>query len=175
MDRRHQPKRHAREQRTCQREHQHGKVDANLIGARNARRRQHRQRARRPISQQQAAGGADQAERRALGEHLPHEPPAIGADRGSQRQLAKTAGTSSEQQIGDVRAGDEQDEAHRSRKEQERRPRVAHHRLEQRRNNHALVGVVGRVLLLEPRGDGRPSRPWPARATRSPSAVRRRE
>ncbi len=35
--------------------------------------------------------------------------------------------------------------------QQQHRPRFADHRIEQRIDLHALVGVVGRILLLEPR------------------------
>ena len=51
---------------------------------------------------------------RLSGQQLPRDPPPAGAERGVDRQLLLPAFRAHEEQIGDVRAGDEQNEADRA-------------------------------------------------------------
>ena len=51
---------------------------------------------------------ADQREHQALGDELPEDAPAAGADRQAHRDLALSRGAADEQQAGDVRAHDQQ-------------------------------------------------------------------
>ena len=59
----------------------------------------------------QAEHAAGQRQHDALGEQLADDAAARAADRGADRDLAPASGRAHEQQVGDVGAGDEQDEA----------------------------------------------------------------
>ena len=60
-----------------------------------------------------AGGPGQEGEDQALGQELPHEAEARRAHRQPHGDLATAADRSSQEQVGHVRAGDEQDEAHR--------------------------------------------------------------
>ena len=85
-------------------------------------------------------------EERALGEEPAHQPPAPGAERQAQRDLALPLGAAGEQEVGDVGAGDEEDEARRGLPEREDRTQpLVHHPLRQ--------GVdAGAAVAVRPRG-----------------------
>ena len=151
---RHQAEQHARRHRRDQREDEHAAVQSDLIGARDAGRGKRGQRACGPERDQQAAGGAEQAERRALGQHLPHQLLSIRANRRAQGELTQPAGAVRQQEVRDVRARDEQDDDDRRAEQKDDRPRFADHRFEERIHLHALIGVARRELLLEARGNG---------------------
>ena len=56
-----------------------------------------------------------------LGQHLPDDAPAAGAERGAHRQLRLAQRRADQQQVRDVRAGDEEQEDHRAHQRQNRR------------------------------------------------------
>ncbi len=62
--------------------------------------------------EQDSERDAQQPEDQTLGEQLPDDSSAAGAKCGTHRYLAASAGGACQQKIGDVRAGDEQDEGH---------------------------------------------------------------
>ncbi len=68
--------------------------------------------------QQRAAAGEGEA----LRQHLANESPRRAAERRADGELALARRGADEQQIGDVRAGDEEDEEHRARERRDRRP-----------------------------------------------------
>ena len=71
-------------------------------------RRELAQHADEPDRQHGAEHAADQREQQALGDELPEDAPAAGADRQAHRDLALSGGAADEQQAGDVRAHDQQ-------------------------------------------------------------------
>ena len=75
------------------------------------------------------AARAGDAEDDRFGEELAQQPDAAGAERRANRQLRLARRRTREQQVGDVRAGHEQDEADGAEQDQERRPDVAEHHL----------------------------------------------
>ena len=113
------------------------------VGARQALGRQLNQRVDAELREQQSGGAADRREHDALGDQLANDAPAVAADRGAHRQLALARRGAHQQQVGDVRARDQQHEHHRAHQRHELRPHVGDqvfvHRLD------AEVGV-GRLL-----------------------------
>ncbi len=77
-------------------------------------------------------------EQQALGQHLPGQPPPSGAKRRAHRELAAPLRAAGEQQIGDVHAGDREDERHRAEQREQRRPDGARHFMLQRAHDEPL-------------------------------------
>ena len=63
-----------------------------------------------PPREQETWQAAGKGEHRALRQELPHELPASGADGEAQRQLAPAGDAACEEEVGDVRAHDEEEE-----------------------------------------------------------------
>ena len=78
-----------------------------------------------------ACGAGDGQDDRFTGE-IPRDPPARCAERMAHRQFLSAAGGHGQEQIGDIRAGDEQHERHRPLERNQRRPRVGGERRRQR-------------------------------------------
>ena len=131
----------------------HLPVDGNVREPREARRRQGLQEIRAPRRDQQAGGAADQAEQQAFGQHLAQQSAPPGAERRPNRQLALPRGRAGEQQVRDVGAGDQQDEAHRTEQDDQRPLDVTHDLLVHRHEADTDPGVHW-ILFLQPRGDG---------------------
>ena len=108
---------------------------------------------RAPRRDQQASGAADQAEQQAFGQHLAQQSTPPGAERRSNRQLALPRGGAGEQQVRDVGAGNQQDEAHRTEQDDQRPLDVTHDLFVQRHEADTNPGVRW-ILFLQPRGDG---------------------
>ena len=69
---------------------------------------------RPPVRQHQAEAGAGHAEHHRLGDQLPQQPGAPGAERRADSQLPVPRRPAREQQVRDVAAGDEQHETNRA-------------------------------------------------------------
>ena len=92
-------------------------------------------------------------EHEALDHELPDEPPAAGAERGADADLALARAGAREQQVRDVRARDQQHDADRA--EQHQHPRLrarADDVIAQRPHADPVVLVPHRMRLLECRG-----------------------
>ena len=76
-------------------------------------------------AEEEPADRAQAREHEALGQHLADEPALPRAERGADRQLAIAAGGAHQQQVGDVRARDEQHQQDEDLEEVERRPEIA--------------------------------------------------
>jgi hypothetical protein len=70
----------------------------------------------------QADAGGHQSEQQALGEELPHEAATAGAEGRADGDLAVAALGAGEQEVRDVRAGDEHEEPHGAGEQEKRRP-----------------------------------------------------
>ncbi len=79
---------------------------------------------------------------------------AAGADRQADRGFASSRRGAREQEVGDIRARDEQHEADRACEQEERRLRVADHRLVRRRETHAPAMVRVGIRRIEPGAHG---------------------
>ena len=83
----------------------------------------------------------------ALSEQLPDEPRPCRAECGANGQLALTRARSCQEQVGDVRAGDEQHESNRAGEHEERRANVAGQLLAQAHDPRRPAGIeVGKHL-----------------------------
>ena len=117
------------------REQQHAPVDGCAGDAGNARRVPPREQAHADPGERKPGGGADAGEHEAFGEQLPHEiPRGSGASR-PHGHLALARLRPREQQVGDVRAGDEQEEADRAEQQPDRAADRADDLLAQRQHD----------------------------------------
>ena len=65
------------------------------------------------------------AEQHAFGQQLPHQPLPAGAERGADRDFLLPPGGARQQQVRDVRAGDQQHQRHRAEQHEHRAAHVA--------------------------------------------------
>ena len=115
---------------------------------------------------QHAGGAAETREHHALDDQLPHDAAAAAAERRPHGNLLLPAHGAREQQIGDVRARNQQHERHRAQQHEQRRPDVLHEHVLQRRHARADAAIELRILGLELLRDACPSRRAPARSRR---------
>ena len=121
------PKSDPGEHRDAEREEQHGHVDrdARLVGhveLRHQRRRSSGSRRRRRAT---PSDTADEREQHAFGQQLPQQPPASGANRHPDRHLSRSRRAARQLQIGDVGAGDEQQEGDSAEQQLQAGPHLA--------------------------------------------------
>ena len=135
------------------REHQHGRVDANTVETRNVQRTRRDDRGNAPLRQEDAGAAGDRCEEHALDEQLTDNPAASGAERGANRHLAATGNAAGQQQIGNVRARDQQDAGNRREQDGQRGAMLADDSLLQRRDANQSRGVALRVVAREPFAD----------------------
>ena len=126
-------------------------VDAHRVDPRQAVRheRDHRPQERRGRRQADEAGREGQHQ--ALREDRRSEPGGVRAERGADGQLVAACLRAQQQQVGDVRARDEDDEADRAEQDEDGRPHVPDHDLGERaRHDREAARRAGRRGLLEP-------------------------
>ncbi len=111
-----------RHQRQGNREHDHPHVETNLLEERLGRDRVHGLQA--GSGNGQARQPAGDPEHQALGDDLPDNPAARGAERRAHRQFLPAADEARDQQVGDVGAGQEQQQAHDHRQHRQHQPHV---------------------------------------------------
>ena len=97
--------------RNDQREHDRRGVDADQIEARQPRRRKARSGPQGESGQAQPDSAANQAEQETLGQHVARQATAARADGGAHGEFLGTPFGPHEQQVGHVRAGNQQDDA----------------------------------------------------------------
>ena len=154
-----------------EREEQHRHVEPHVhLGRQRERRQQREDRVHQPVGERHPERAADEREHQALGDELAHDDTARRAQRRAHGQLAPARGAAGEQQVGHVRARDQQHEADGPQQQPERRLRLAGHevvaegldadrplrvrrrvRLGEalRHHGHLLVGLVERDARLE--------------------------
>ena len=111
----------------AEREQQHRRIDGRLVAARQTVGEPLTHHRHGPVGEQDAGGSTEQREHQALGEHLPDQPPAGGADRHADRDFALPRGRPREHQVRDVGAGDQQHAADRAEQHEQRPPGVFRH------------------------------------------------
>ena len=89
----------------------------------------------------EAQRAADQRQQHIFGQQLPHDAAAGRAHRRADRDLAFSRGGPHEQQVRDVRAGDEQHEGDGANQHEQRRPDVADHPFLQQLHAEAALGA----------------------------------
>ena len=120
------PKSDARDQRNGDREQQHDRDRARFRPrSRQALRVRRQQRAQAAKAQHRAERAAGEREHDPLGQELPQQPPAPGAERRADRELALPRLGAGEHQVRQVGARDEQHEPHRALQHPERRAEAA--------------------------------------------------
>jgi hypothetical protein len=123
--RRHGAEEHSGEHRHRKGEQQHRCIDRNLRRARREPGGERNEQVDADEGEPDAERRAHQGQQRALGDELTHEPATPRTERDAQRQLSLASRDLGEHQVGDVGAGDQQDEAGRAKQDQQRRSRAA--------------------------------------------------
>ena len=124
--------------------------------------------------QQHAEHRAGAAEHEALGEQRPPQRAVAGAERGAHRQLAFATNRARQDQVGDVRARDDEDDAGGGEQHEQDRPRRRRDLIAQRRDAQLHVGArrVRLGMLAHHRGVHRGqlrARVFDRRARRQPA------
>ena len=105
------------------------------------------------MRQQEAEKTAHRREHQRFDDELLEHAATTRAHGKSDGQLLATRESTRQEQIGDVRAGDEQDEGDRREQHDQRLADIADNQLLERNHGRAPAGVVLRILALETRGD----------------------
>jgi hypothetical protein len=127
-------------------------VNGNLRQPGQFSRRERLKQIRAEDGEHQPRGTAEQPQHEALGQQLTHQPSAVRAEGGADRELALPRCGACQQQVRDVGAGDQQDETHRAKQNEQRPFHIADQFLMQRNQPDPDPGVR-RILLLEARGN----------------------
>src|SRR5882672_77389 len=106
------------------------------------------------MTEQEAHTTTCESQHQALGDELPDQSASFGAERRTDRQLTHTSGRSSQQQAGHVRAGDDQDDAHGAKEDEERLTHVTNDLLVEWLNVDSPSTVAfreaARLILTDP-------------------------
>jgi hypothetical protein len=138
--RRHDPEQEAGEDRGDAGESQDHGVDADLLGARQPVGACRGQEIDAPPGEQQPEAAAEHGEQQALDHEQAHEARSAGAEGHAHGDLAPARHAPDQQQVGEIGAGDEEHEAHRTHEDEQGRPhRTDHLRLE-RQQPRAVLG-----------------------------------
>ena len=152
-ERRGEPEENSGRDRGREGKQEHGAVDAGLGQPRDVFGRGGEQGRRGPDGQEEPEAPAEEREQDAFRQELTHHAGAARADGRADGKLALPGGGAREQQVRDVRAGEEQHEGDRGKEGPERRPGFGDAALEKRDDHRPLAAVGPRVLRLEPRHD----------------------
>ena len=144
------PERDARRDRDRKRDDDDRAVHTDVLQPRNVGRLRGHERARRHERNRQAQHRTRRPQDDGFGEQLTEQPDAAGTERRSDRQLRLTRGGARQEQVGDIRAGDQQHEANGAEKHEERRSHVAHDHVGERHGveRQRVVGLTERHLQL---------------------------
>ena len=155
--RRSEAEENARRDREHDGEEQDARIDGDRAQARHVFRLQRLNPAHAGGRHHDAEQAADRREEDALGQELLQQPAAARAQRRADRELFLTSEGAREQQVGDVGAGDQQDEADGAEQHQQRTADVADDLLVQRHDaeRQAAIGRIDvRKVAPQPGGDG---------------------
>ena len=119
-ERRHEADEQRRDERQAEAERHHARVDHNAAEAWHSELRHERQRdADRDLREHHAERRAEQRQHDRFRQQLTHDPPASRTDGHADGQFAATRGEARHLQVGDVAAGDQQHERHRTEQDQQ--------------------------------------------------------
>ena len=139
---------HADRQRERQPERQHARIDLDLGRTRQLDRQLPHERRYGHVRDGAPCQPPGEGESEALAEGLPEQPPARRAKSLAESRVPSAVGGLDEQEIRDVRTGDQQDGAYRGQEQQQRAARPGGHDLQARQHAHGEVLVL-RVLARE--------------------------
>ncbi len=131
-----------------------GRVDADLVGSRDVGGERGEQGLQAEVGQADPGERAQHREENALRQELAQQAPPRRAQGEADRDLPLPVGGPGQQEVGDVGAGDQEDEGDRPEQQHQRRPQLAHDRVEERLEGHALLRVRVRVALGEALREG---------------------
>src|SRR5205823_5452241 len=131
-----------------QRERQNSEIDMDLLGERQIAGQRGRQESRTPPGEQNSQNAAHRREDQAFGEQLPDQPRAPCSESRPQGQFPPASGAAAQQHVGDIGAGDEQQESHGAEKQKQKQLGTTHHLLLERRDKRSQL-EIGRELLLQ--------------------------
>ena len=149
LTRRCEPEEHAGGHGDHEREQQHGNIDADVAGDRQAARAQRDERADEPHGEQHAERAAERGEQHALGQQLHQNPSARRAKRHAQRDLLMAGARARDEQTRHVCGRDQQHETDGDEQERDHRPHVGDEIGSQRDEIDAGVLIVVREVALE--------------------------
>ena len=124
-------------------EEQRAPLEHHRAEPRRLRRQDAREHGQERPGEQEPDGRADAGEQEMLGQELPGDAAGRAADRGPDADLALAGGGARQAQVGDVGAGDHQDDQRRRRQDAEPRGDAADERRLQRHDDEIAVPVVG--------------------------------
>ena len=130
---------------------EHAQVQRDVGGERQIERQQRHRDADQQRGQSDAGHAAERAEHQAFGQQLRHDAPAAGAQRGAHGDLLASRGAPRQQQVGDVRARDQQHQDHRAKRDVDRlAQRVADQQLDRtarprRSSPSSTAGMVSAI------------------------------
>ncbi len=119
-----EPEQHAGGHRHARGECEDAQVDPEGGEARNVERGQCRQGSEQPARRQQPGGASRRGQHEALGQELPHDPPAAGPESRSHRHLPLARFRAGQEHVRDVRACHQQHERHHSHQHEQRGPQL---------------------------------------------------
>ncbi len=130
-------------------------IDADFRGTRQAVGRRRQNQAGPPTGEQHTDRCGAQRQQDAFRQQLAHDPSAFGAQRGANGELALARRGARQQQIGDISAGDDQDESDRTDQQQQRGLDVPDHVVLHADEPHPMPGIRLRVLTGQDAADDR--------------------
>ena len=143
----------ARDQRHQQRKPQHASIEVDILQTRQVARLYAQQKLQAPRAEDHAAEAADESEQQAFGQQLPDQAPARGTEGRADRELLLPRCRPRQQQIGDVRADDQQHETDRPNQQNQGRTCVSHDGRQHWPNTHGPSQFVVRILPFEVLGN----------------------
>jgi hypothetical protein len=132
LDRRREPEQQGRDEGERAGEHERSQVDVEVVRAARvaAGVEENVDRLREGVADDERGGGADERQHDALDQMLPQQPAAGRAERNAQRRLVLARDRSGEEQVRDVRAHDEQQQADEHHQQPQRAPVGSAQRIE---------------------------------------------
>ena len=124
LQRSHDPEQETRQKRQAGGRNEHAQIQGDGRDARHAFGHRGAEDLNRPHGDDNGEHGADGGQCKALNHQLANEPPATAAERGPNRHLPLARAGADEQKIGDVGAGDQQDDRHGTKQHQHPRLRA---------------------------------------------------
>ena len=144
----------AGKRRDAESERQDAIINPDLVESRCAFGNDRDKQIREPDAQEQSGNTANRGKQNALGEHLPNDSFAAGPQRGADRNFLLPRGATGEEEIGYVRAGNQQHESDGTEEREEGWFYLANEPFVERRNRHVPAFVRLVKLLVELRIDG---------------------
>src|SRR5262245_25987943 len=139
----------ASEDRDPRGESQHALIKPDLSRPWNAVRADGQNQIDSPPRQRHAESPSSHGQQYALSQQLPHDAPSAGAHRHTHGDFSLPRRSARQQQVGHVRAGDQQHASDGAQQDQQRRPDIANDGVSQRRDRHAIALIGVGILFFQ--------------------------